>query len=270
MEYVKIQGLEIPALGLGTARMAGSECRNAVKDAMELGYRHIDTAQMYDNEEVVGEAVSASSVDREDIFLTTKIHRKNLSRRKLKRSFENSLQKLGTDYVDLLLIHAPSPSVPLEETLETMNHLQEEGKVRFIGVSNFRVERLEKAIEKSETPVITDQVRYNPYYSQDEVLEFCRENDILLTAYSPLAVGEVVGDSELAEIGKRYRKSAAQVALRWLVQQENVATVPKAARHRHLKENIEIFDFELSEEEMNTVHHLSGGIINRIRDRFRI
>ncbi len=270
MEYVNIQGLEIPALGLGTARMAGSECRSAVKDAMELGYRHIDTAQMYDNEKVVGQAITESGVDREDIFLTTKIHRKNLSPEKLERSFQDSLEKLDTDYVDLLLVHAPNPSVPLEETLGAMNRLQEDGKVRFIGVSNFKAGRLEKAIEKSKTPIITDQVRYNPYYSQDELLEFCRAHDILLTAYSPLAVGEVAGDSKLAEIGKKYRKSAAQVALRWVIQQENVAAIPKAARHRHLKENIEVFDFKLTEEEMNAVHGLHGGIIDRIRDRFRV
>ncbi len=256
MEYETVRGVSVPEVGLGTARMTGATCESAVTAALELGYRHVDTAQMYDNEAAVGAAVAASSLDREDVFLTTKLLRTNLRREDVFSSVETSLEKLGTDYVDLLLIHAPSPTVPIEETVGAMNDLQAEGRVRHVGVSNFNVYGMESAQEASETPILTNQVEYNPFTDQTDTLAWCRENDALLTAYSPLNVGRGLDDEALRAIADRHGKSPAQVALRWLVQQEHVVTIPKSARREHLAENLDVFDFELTDDEMATVSDL--------------
>ncbi len=250
MEYETAQGVEVPAVGLGTSGMTGEECRRAVLEAFDLGYRHLDTAQMYDNEDAVGEAVGASDLDRDEVFLTTKILPENLAYDDLRASFEASLDRLDTPYVDLLLIHAPSDDVPLEESLEAMNELQRDGWVRHIGVSNFSVEETREAVERSETPILTNQVKYHPYNPQDDLLEYCLAADILLTAYTPLAKGEVFDDQRLIEIGTRHGRTPAQVTLRWLVQQAGVITIPKSSNPDHLAENIDVFDFELTEAEM--------------------
>ncbi|MDG5819783.1 aldo/keto reductase [Natronococcus sp. A-GB7] len=247
----------IPALGFGTARMTGDECRRAVAAALEAGYRHLDTAQMYDNEDAVGDALAASDVAREDVFVVTKVDTDNLARDAVLESTRRSLERLGVETIDLLLIHAPRDHTPLEETLGAMNELQEEGQVDHIGVSNFSVAQLERARELSTTPIVANQVKYHPYYRQDELLSYCVDNDVCLTAYSPLAEGAVVGDDRLAKIGERYDKSASQVALRWLVQQPAVAAIPKASSRDHLEANAAIFDFELSSEEMRTVFELT-------------
>lgn len=256
LETVTAQGVEIPMLGFGTARMTGGECRRAVAAALEVGYRHIDTAQMYDNEDAVGDALAASEVPYHDVFVVTKVNTNNLAHDDVLVSTRESRERLGVDTIDLLLIHAPREHTPLEETLGAMNELQEDGLVDHIGVSNFSVEQLEDAQRISETPIITNQVKYHPYHRQDELLSYCVDNEILLTAYSPLAEGAAVGDDRLAEIGKRYGKSAAQVALRWLLQQPYVAAIPKAANRDHLAANAEVFDFELSDDEMQTVFEL--------------
>ncbi|AGB39311.1 aldo/keto reductase [Natronococcus occultus] len=247
----------IPALGFGTARMTGDDCREAVTSALEAGYRHLDTAQLYDNEDAVGDALAASDVPREDVFVVTKLDTDNLAREDVLASTRRSLDRLGLGTVDLLLIHAPRDRVPLEETLDAMNELQSEGAVEHIGVSNFSVEQLERARELSATPIVANQVKYHPYHRQDELLSYCADNDVCLTAYSPLAEGAVVGDDRLAEIGERYGKSASQVALRWLLQQPAVAAIPKAASPEHVAANAEIFDFELSTAERRRVFELT-------------
>jgi diketogulonate reductase-like aldo/keto reductase len=254
---VSVRGVDVPALGFGTARMTGSECRRAVETALDVGYRHVDTAQMYDNEDAVGDALAASDVPREDVFVVTKIDTDNLAYDDAIRSTRESLERLGVDAVDLLLIHAPREYAPVEETLGAMNDLQAEGCVDHIGVSNFSVEQLDRARECSSTPILTNQVKYHPYYRQDELLSYCTEHDVLLTAYSPLAEGAVVGDERLEAIGERSGKSAAQVALRWLLQQPNVAPIPKAASPEHIEANADVFDVELSREEMERVFDLS-------------
>jgi len=264
MEYVSVQDVQVPALGLGTARMKGETCREAVETGLNLGYRHIDTAQMYNNEDAVGTAVTASRVDRENVFLTTKINRGNQSYDDVLSSFAGSLERLGMEYVDLLLIHAPS-RIPVEETIRAMNQLQEEGRVRYIGVSNFSVQQTKEAVTASETPIVTDQVKYHPFHGQNNLLEYCIGNNVMLTAYSPLARGRVADDGTLSEMGSRYGKTASQVALRWLIQQENVSAIPKASSRDHLKENIDIFDFELTDKEMQQVFELQGGLIDRVR-----
>lgn len=264
MESVSVRGVEVPALGFGTARLTGEACRDAVEHALDLGYRHIDTAQMYDNEAAVGDAIATTSVDRGDIFLVTKVHRRNLAYVDVLSSVEDSLDRLGTP-IDLLLIHAPSRSVPVEESIDALNQLQTEGRVEHIGVSNFSITQLQEAIAASETPILTNQVEYHPFTDQSDLLAFCIENDILLTAYSPVAKGRVVGNDTLQTIGGRYGKSEAQVALRWLLQQECVAAIPKAADRQHRQDNLDIFDFELTDDEMRDIFDLQGGIVTRIR-----
>lgn len=257
MEYVSVQDAAIPVLGLGTWRMRGPECRQTVRTALDLGYRHIDTAQAYRNEREVGAAIRQSDVDREDLFLTTKLDWSNRDRASVHRSTRASLNKLGTDAVDLLLIHQPNLRTPLEETLGAMTDLREEGLVRHIGVSNFSVERLDRARRLADAPILTDQVQYHPFWDQRDLLEYCQVHDVVLTAYSPLAHGGALGDELLREVGTRYGKTPAQVALRWLVQQEGVATIPKSTSPEHLESNLAVFDFELSDREMRDIRRPS-------------
>ncbi|SDQ64613.1 aldo/keto reductase [Natronobacterium texcoconense] len=256
---VSAGGAEIPKLGFGTARITGDDCKQAVETALEVGYRHVDTAQMYDNETAVGRAIADSDVARDEIFVVTKVHPDNAAREDVLSSTRASLDRLGLTTVDLLLLHAPSDRAPLEETLGAMNDLQSEGVVDHIGVSNFEVGGLERAREISETPIVTNQVKYHPYHHQDDLLEYCANEGVCLTAYSPLAEGAVPGDDRLLEIGEKYGKSAAQVALRWLVQQPSVAAIPKAASPDHIESNAAVFDFELTDEEMGVVGDLGDG-----------
>ena len=254
MEHQTIKGEKVPALGLGTYRLSGGECERAVERALSLGYRHIDTAHMYRNEEEVGRGIQGSGVDREEIFLVTKVWTSSFSHDDVIRSTHESIKKLQTEYVDLLLMHWPNPSVPLEETLGAMTKLQEEGSVKHVGVSNFPPSMVEEAARHAT--VFCNQVEYHPYRAQDELLRQAKEMDYLLTAYSPVAKGRVLNDATLQELGETHGKTSAQVALRWLIQQEKVAAIPKAASEDHLTSNFDIFDFELSDEEMERIFTL--------------
>jgi 2,5-diketo-D-gluconate reductase B len=254
----EIQGTEVPALGLGTWMLEGRECREAVRDALEIGYRHLDTAQAYGNEEEVGRGLADSGVPRDEVWLTTKLWLENLDHDKAIESARGSLRRLGTDYVDLLLIHWPPTSdLPIAEPLRAMRRLQGDGLVRHIGVSNFPPSLLDQALDEAE--IFCEQVEYHPFLAQDPLLQACEEWDLLLTAYSPLARGEVLEDETLREIGRRHGKGPAQVTLRWLLQQEQVAAVPKAASAEHRRSNFEVFDFELSLDEMEAIHGLARG-----------
>jgi diketogulonate reductase-like aldo/keto reductase len=259
VRVLKGNGDTMPALGFGTWQLDGRECVEGLQVALDAGYTHIDTAQAYENEEQVGEGIEQSGVDREEIFLTTKVWRDNLAAADLKDSVEGSLRKLRTEYVDLLLIHWPGDSVPVGETLGAMADLREAGKVRNVGVSNFTTELLEEAQEASEVPIFCNQVEYHVYLSQEPVLEWCRENGTLVVAYSPLARAKVFEDPSLQEIGKRYGKNAGQVALRWLLQQKGVGAIPKSGNPGHIQSNFEVFDFELSEEEIAKISGLECG-----------
>jgi len=265
MEYETARGVRVPAVGLGTYELRGRAGVRAVRRALDLGYRHLDTAELYENETAVGTALGESPVDREAVFLTTKVWKTNLARDDVLASGRRSAEKLGVDTIDLLLIHAPSRSIPIPETIGAMNDLQAEGTVRHVGVSNFSVDQLRTAMDASETPILTNQVEYNPYEDRSALLEFCLEHDVLLTAYSPLAKGKVAKDGTLTELGERYGKTGAQVALRWLVQQPNVVAIPKAGGEDHLRENLDVFDFALTDDEMTTVAELGGGPIDRLR-----
>ena len=236
---------------MGTWRLTGAECTKTVKRALAFGYRHIDTAHIYRNEEQVGQGIQNAGVDREEVFLVTKVWTSNFSYKRTIESTRESLRKLGTNYVDLLLMHWPNPSVPLEETLGAMSELQNEGSVRHVGVSNFSPSMVEEAVRHAT--VFCNQVEYHPYKKQDKLLEQAKDMDYLLTAYSPIAKGAVLNDRTLLEIGEAHGKTPAQVALRWLIQQEKVAAIPKARGEDHLKGNLDVFDFELSNEEMERI-----------------
>lgn len=257
MIFKSIQGERIPCLGLGTYKLSGPEGRAAVEDALQMGYRHIDTAQAYRNEDDVGRGIADASVDRSDIFLTTKIARDNLEPARVLASTHQSLKKLQSDYIDLLLIHWPSDDVPLERSLDAMVELQEEGKVRHLGVSNFRAELAREAAEHAS--IVSNQVEYHPFLSQEDLTRQAVEYGYLLTAYSPIARGRVFEDDTLVEIGRRHGKTAAQISLRWLIQQPNIAAIPKASSADHRRANLDIFDFELSDEEMDRIFGLAYG-----------
>ena len=246
MKYIDIKGAHVPALGLGTWQLSGRGCFEAVRHALDLGYRHIDTAQMYGNETEVGWAVRECGLTRDQIFLTTKLAPGSYAAAAVKRSTEESLRRLATDHIDLLLIHWPTGEVPLGETLEALAALRRAGKARHIGISNFNVALLEEAVETHGADLLCNQVEYHPYLSQHSVLAAVRRRGMMLTAYSPLARGRVQRDRVLTAIGRTYNKSPPQVALRWLLDQDGVAAIPKAASRAHLAANLAVFDFALS------------------------
>jgi 2,5-diketo-D-gluconate reductase B len=254
IETIEVQGTSVPRLGFGTWQIEGSEATEAVRDALEIGYRQIDTARAYENEAEVGEGLARSGVDRGEIFLTTKIFPGDFEPGALKAATEDSLRSLKTDYLDLLLLHWPDDSVPLERTLGALVELQEAGRIRHLGVSNFPAGLLAEAL--AQAPVFCDQVEYHPFLGQDRLLELARANDVLVTAYSPLAHGRVPGDPTLTEIGEAHGKTAGQVALRWLLDQPGVSPIPKASSHERRVENFEVFDFSLSDEERDRIDAL--------------
>ncbi|MBU0757161.1 MAG: aldo/keto reductase [Nanoarchaeota archaeon] len=261
MEFIEIEpGKRIPAIGLGTFRLAGKGCIDTVKNAISLGYRYIDTAQYYGNEKNIGQAVKESGISRKEIFLSTKIHWDNMdSKKQAYDSVIQSLADLGTDYIDILLIHWPKGDI--KETLHAMIQLQHESKTKFIGVSNFTVQLLEEAL-KIAPDIAFNQIEYHPLLSQDKVIGYCKANGIRIIAYSPLAEGskDILNNPVLENIGKRYQKTSAQIALRWVIQQEGVIAIPKAASIEHLQENIDIFDFKLKENEMAEIFGLHKGL----------
>lgn len=254
MIHHTIQGVAVPALGFGTFRLPGDACREGVEHALALGYRHIDTAQGYENEAEVGEALERSGVPRDDIFLVSKVAPRNFADDLAATTTRDSLRKLRTDHVDLMLLHWPNASVPLEQPLRALAELQRQGAVRHIGVSNFPPSMVEAA--RQITPLFCNQVEYHPYLSQGALLEQAREHDLMLTAYCPIARGKVLDDPVLQDIGARHGKSPTQVTLRWLVQQERVAAIPKSAHAERRAANFDIFDFELDGEEMAAIHAL--------------
>lgn len=256
MLWIEAQGCRLPALGFGTNRLRGQECREAVLDALAIGYRYFDTAQRYQNEEELGAAIQASGVARDDLVISTKLDL-DYTADEVVSSVQASLRRLRTDYVDILLIHWPSRTVPLEETVAGMTRLRDKGHVSTIGVSNFTISHLEDVLDL--VPVITNQVEYHPYLAQDKLLSTMRPRDVVLTAYSPLARGQVLDDPVLIEIARSHNKTVSQVTLRWLVQQPLVGTIPKASSHDRRVENFEVFDFKLSPEEMARIAALDRG-----------
>jgi 2,5-diketo-D-gluconate reductase B len=248
----------IPRIGLGTWQMSGDEAREAVRDALELGYRHIDTARMYGNEREVGQGLRDAGVPREDVWVTTKVWRDDLDPDRLRRSAEASLKDLGLDRVDLLLVHWPNPAVRLGDTLAALHRVRQDGLAAHIGVANFPSALLREAI--AEFPIACDQVEYHPYLSQRALLDVASSHRVVVTAYSPLGSGGLLADPVLGEIAGERGCSPAQVCLRWLLDQSGVAVIPKAATHENRAANLEALDLApLTYQERARVDGLARG-----------
>jgi 2,5-diketo-D-gluconate reductase B len=252
MERKMIRNVFIPSIGLGTYELRGASCERSLATAFEIGYRHIDTAQMYENEEAIGKAIRAAQLQREQMFITTKVWPNNFSKKKFIPSVESSLKKLQLDQVDLLLLHWPADDETNKEATEFLLQCLEKKYARLIGVSNFSISQLKQA--QLQAPVWCNQVRYHPLDQKHELLRYMQDEDLLLTAYSPLGLGKLSNRPSLADIAKRYNKTPNQLILRWLVQQKNIAAIPKAASAEHQKENMNIFDFELTDADMQLIN----------------
>jgi 2,5-diketo-D-gluconate reductase B len=264
MLYVETHGARIPALGLGTFRLDGRTAGRMVAYALEIGYRHIDTAQMYGNEAEVGAALASSGVARDEVWLTTKIWPDDFREGDLQRAAGQSVRHVRTE-PDLLLLHWPNPRVPLRETIGALNEARRQGLTRQIGISNSPTALIRESVALSEAPLLVNQVEYHPYLSQRAVLEELRAQGMALTAYSPVAQGQVFADRTLPRIGERHGKNPGQVALRWLLQQDGVSAIPRSSREAHAKANLDVFDFALAAEEMAEISALArpqGRLVN--------
>jgi 2,5-diketo-D-gluconate reductase B len=262
---IAAKGAKIPLVGLGTWELRGRSCARVVEQALRLGYRHVDTAEIYDNEREVGEGVHASDVKRSEIFLTTKVWPSHFAPRALERAARDSLVRLRQSEVDLLLLHWPNPQIPLAETLGALCKVKRDGLARHIGVSNFTVAMIEEATRLSTEPLVCDQVECHPYLDQSKVLAAARSHGMAMVAYSPIARGSAArNDKVLASIGLAHKKTAAQVCLRYLVQR-NIVVIPRTSKLDRLTENASIFDFTLGEMEMGAIAALArpdGRVVN--------
>ena len=248
----EIQGTSVPAIGYGTWELEGDDCFEGVLAGLQMGYRHIDTAQAYENEHLVGQAITASGVDRSEIFLTTKIWNDNFSPEAIKSSFGESLEKLETDYVDLLLLHWPLELEGIEENLKAMTDLVDHGGVRHIGVANFTPRQLETVLEMA--PIFCNQVEHHPFLAQPSLVEMAAQHDILLTAYSPLARGEVLEDDTIKGIAEARDASPTQVSLRWLLDEsDQISVIPKATSREHAEENLAASDVFLDDDDRSAL-----------------
>lgn len=256
MDYVTAHGVQIPALGFGVFRMTDAEVQSVVPAALKAGFRHFDTAQIYDNEAALGQALSASGTARDDLFLTTKVWVANYSADRFMASVDESLQKLGVDQVDLLLAHWPGKAVPVAQQVAWLNAAQAAGKTRQIGVSNYNRTQLREAIAASAAPLVTNQIEMHPYLDQSAMVALAQETGTALTAYFGMADGAVPQDATIAAIGARHGKTAAQVGLRWLIQRGAIA-LSKTAKPDRVAENFDIFDFALTEAEMTAIDQLA-------------
>jgi diketogulonate reductase-like aldo/keto reductase len=252
MLTLESHGAKIPAIGLGTWDLRGRDGARIIEQALRLGYRHIDTAQIYDNERQVGEAMRSSGVRRGNVFVTTKVHYENFAPLELERSVKESLSKLRLSEVDLLLLHWPNPRVPIEETLGGLAKVKQAGMARHIGLSNFTVALMDEAVARCAEPLACNQIEYHAYLNQDKVLEACRRHGMVVVAYCPIARGQVKNDEAIAAIARRHGRTPAQICLRWLIQQ-GVGAIPRTSKVERLSENLDVFDFALSEDEMTAI-----------------
>ncbi len=256
MQTITANGLNMPKLGLGTWRLEGRQCQAAVESALALGYRHLDTAQMYANEAAVGAGIAASGGKRADIHLTTKVWPDHLEPSRLRAAMQASLEALRTDYLDLYLIHWPSPRMDLPASLETMMALQQEGKTRHMGVANFTVALLRRAIEEVRAPIAANQFEYHALLRQPPLLAYMRERGLPAIAYSPLAKGELVDHPALVRIARKHNATPAQIGLAWLLGQQDVAAIPKSSRRERQEENLRALDLHLDAEDLAAIEAL--------------
>ena len=244
-------------LGLGTWQNTDAEqCANSVRQALETGYRHVDTAQIYDNEAYVGEGLADADVPRDDVFLATKIWKSNLRHDDVIETAKESLDRLGVDYLDLLYIHWPSDEYAPEDTLPAFDQLREEGLIQNVGVSNFEPEHIDTARDVLDAPVFANQVEMHPFLQQDDLLDHCRRHDVNVVAYSPLARGRVFENETIQDIAQKHDASPAQVSLAWLLQRDGVAAIPKATGEEHIRDNFGALDVQLDEEDVEKIDGL--------------
>jgi 2,5-diketo-D-gluconate reductase B len=256
MNIVEVHGARIPLIGLGTWELRGRSCARIIEQALQLGYRHVDTAELYDNEREVGEGLRAAGLKRDAVFITTKVWPSHFAPGDLERSAQQSLARLRTPYVDLLLLHWPNPQIPLRDTLGALCKVKRAGLARHIGVSNFTVALVEEAVKHADEPLVCNQIEVHPFIDQSKVIAACRRHGMAIVAYSPIARGGVSRHKVLARIGKAHGKTAAQVSLRFLVQW-GIVVIPRTSRLERLSENLAIFDFELSAPEMAEIARLA-------------
>lgn len=265
-------GTAIPAIGFGTSQMGGNVTTDAVVTALKTGYRHIDTARKYGSEAAVGEAIKAVGLPREDVFITTKVSHENLRPDDFARSVDESLAALGTDYIDLLLVHWPNPDIPLGTTMSALARAKRQGLARHLGVANFNVTLLDEALALCPEPLAALQAEYHPYLDQSKLLPAVRRHGLIFIAYCPLGRGRLFDDAVLGEIANARGRTIAQIALRWLLQQ-GVAAIPRSSDAQRIADNFNVFDFKLTDDEMeriaalkrrdgriaNPVHRVPGG-----------
>jgi 2,5-diketo-D-gluconate reductase B len=253
MDYLQTQGIRLPRLGLGTFRMQGDICRMAVESGLALGYRHLDTAEMYGNEEAIGAAIAASKIARKDLHVTTKVWNENLAPDAIRRAFDTSLKKLRLDQIDLYLVHWPAPKMNLPAMFETLMRLKQEGRTRAIGVANFNIALLKQVVEEIKAPIACNQVEYHVMLDQTALRKYLAAKSIPLVAYCPLAQGRAASHETLIAIGKKHGASAAQVALKWLLDQDGVAAIPKASRAESQRANLEVLNIGLDDEDRQAI-----------------
>ena len=249
MDVITRHGLAMPKLGLGTWPMTGAACQAAVESALALGYRHIDTGQMYANEAEIGAGIAASRVPRGDLHITTKVWWQNLTPERIRAAMDDSLRMLRTDYVDLFMVHWPAPGMDLAVVLATLVALREAGRTRSIGLANFPTALLSRAIDELHAPIACCQFEYHAMLRQPALHAFMRAHDLPIVAYSPLAKGALIDAPVLVEIGRKHGASASQIALAWLLEQPDVAAIPKSARPERMRENLAALSLRLDDED---------------------
>ena len=257
MQNVHVRNAAIPAISFGTYGMSAAEIYRLIPAALRAGFRHIDTAQIYGNEGEIGDCVAASGIPRSEIFLTTKVWVSNYAERNFEASVNESLRKLKTDYIDLLLLHWPGSNVPLAEQIAGLNAVARSGKVRHIGVSNFNRTLMTESVRLSAIPLVTNQFEYHPYLNQSLLIESTLQTGLAVTGYCGMAIGRVFSEPTLEEIAARYDKTIAQIVLRWLVQQRGVVALSRTAKVERLAQNLAVFDFELESGDMTAIHSLA-------------
>jgi len=259
MKIIDVSGARIPAIGFGTYQLRGDTCARMVAKAIETGYRHIDTARMYENEREVGEGIRTSGIDRGELFVTTKVWRDNIGADALVASARDAVDALGIGPVDLLLIHWPNAEIPLEDSIRALNQARTEGLTRHIGVANFTSAMMDDAAAISDTPIVCNQVEYHPMLSQEAILGACERHDMALVAYSPIGQGKaLLNDPTIQAVAKAHGRTPAQIVLRWEIEQARVAAIPRTSNPERLHENLDVFSFELTADEHRSIGELAS------------